>query len=147
VLVIPLLYLLRVVDCIVNWQDVHKVEMSSRQSLLTTLGCYRSVNDHMTAHATVSCHFTAHSSMCHITYIHLCISLTQASAVYKTAKLARKFGVPVWADGGIASTGHIVKALSVGAGVVMMGSMLAGTEEAPGEYFFQEVQLLIHTVP
>merc|ERR1712217_795596 len=62
----------------------------------------------------------------------------QASAVYNVAKLARAYAVPIIADGGISSPGHIVKALCMGAGAAMCGSLLAGTEETPGEYFYAE---------
>merc|ERR1719221_7924 len=62
----------------------------------------------------------------------------QASAVYHVAKLARAHGIPILADGGISSPGHIVKALCLGAGVAMCGSLLAGTEETPGDYFYAD---------
>ena len=59
--------------------------------------------------------------------------MPQLSAIWFTAQRARELGIPIIADGGITFSGDIVKAIVSGASTVMLGSLLAGTEERPGE--------------
>ena len=61
------------------------------------------------------------------------IGVPQITAIMESAEMADKYGVPIIADGGIKYSGDIVKAIAAGGSVVMMGSMLAGCEESPGE--------------
>ncbi|MFY9233987.1 MAG: IMP dehydrogenase [Fimbriimonadaceae bacterium] len=61
------------------------------------------------------------------------IGVPQFTAVQECAEQAQELGIPTIADGGIRSSGDVVKSLAAGASCVMMGNMFAGTEEAPGE--------------
>lgn len=66
------------------------------------------------------------------------VGVPQLSAVYESAKAIKGSGVPVVADGGIRFSGDLVKAIAGGGNTVMIGSLLAGTEEAPGEVILYE---------
>ncbi len=66
------------------------------------------------------------------------VGVPQFSAVLETAAVCKERGVPAIADGGVRTSGDIVKALAAGADCVMIGSLFAGTDEAPGEVFLYQ---------
>lgn len=66
------------------------------------------------------------------------VGVPQLSAVYESAQAVKGTGVPIIADGGIRFSGDVVKAIAGGANTVMIGSLLAGTDEAPGEVILYE---------
>ncbi len=66
------------------------------------------------------------------------VGVPQLSAIMSSVEAAQKAGIPVIADGGIKYSGDLAKAIAAGASVVMVGSLLAGTEESPGEVYLHQ---------
>lgn len=66
------------------------------------------------------------------------VGVPQISAIMECAKVAKKYNIPIIADGGIKQTGDIAKAIAAGADSIMIGSLFAGTDESPGEQILYE---------
>jgi IMP dehydrogenase len=83
-------------------------------------------------HSFIADNAIVHNSIC-TTRVVAGVGVPQVTAVYDAAQALAGQNVPVIADGGVRSSGDIAKAIAAGADAVMLGSMLAGTDEAPGE--------------
>jgi len=66
------------------------------------------------------------------------IRMPQITAIYDCARYARQYGIPIIADGGIQYSGDIAKAIAAGADTIMLGSLLAGVDESPGELIISQ---------
>ena len=83
-------------------------------------------------HSFIADNAIVHNSIC-TTRVVAGVGVPQVTAVHDVAAVASRHGVPVIADGGITSSGDVAKAIAAGADTVMLGSMLAGTDETPGD--------------
>jgi IMP dehydrogenase/GMP reductase len=83
-------------------------------------------------HSFVANNAIVHNSIC-TTRVVAGVGVPQVTAVFDVAEVAIRHGIPVIADGGITSSGDVAKAIASGGDTVMLGSMLAGTDESPGD--------------
>jgi len=111
--------------------DFQVVTPRSRRAIDARLPVYDIEVDCPT-HSFVADNAIVHNSIC-TTRVVAGVGVPQITAVYDIAQVARRYGVPVIADGGVTSSGDLAKAIAAGADSVMLGSMLAGTDEAPGD--------------
>lgn len=88
-------------------------------------------------HSFIADNAIVHNSIC-TTRVIAGVGMPQITAIYECAKVARKYGVPLVGDGGIQYSGDIAKAIAAGADTVMLGSLLAGVDESPGELIISQ---------
>jgi inosine-5'-monophosphate dehydrogenase len=88
-------------------------------------------------HSFIANNAIVHNSIC-TTRIVTGVGVPQITAIFDATEAALEAGIPVIADGGVKQTGDAAKAIAAGASAVMMGSMLAGTDEAPGEVVLRD---------
>jgi inosine-5'-monophosphate dehydrogenase len=88
-------------------------------------------------HSFIANNAIVHNSIC-TTRVVAGVGVPQVTAIYDCAEAAAAEGIPVIADGGMTSSGDIAKAIGAGADTVMLGSLLAGTEESPGEVILSQ---------
>ena len=87
------------------------------------------------SHSFIADNAIVHNSIC-TTRVVAGVGVPQVTAIFEAARAARPAGVPVIGDGGLQYSGDIAKAIACGADTVMLGSLLAGVEESPGEMVF-----------
>ncbi len=88
-------------------------------------------------HSFIADNAIVHNSIC-TTRVIAGVGMPQITAIYECAKVARRYGVPLVGDGGIQYSGDIAKAIAAGADTVMLGSLLAGVDESPGELIISQ---------
>lgn len=88
-------------------------------------------------HSFIADNAIVHNSIC-TTRIIAGVGMPQITAIYECTGVARKYDVPVIGDGGIQYSGDIAKAIAAGADTVMLGSLLAGVDESPGELIISQ---------
>ncbi len=117
-------------------EDYGVVKTLSRRELNLSLPVYDIEVDCPT-HSFIADNAVVHNSIC-TTRVVTGVGVPQITAIFEASAAAMEAGIPVIADGGIKQTGDVPKAIAAGANVVMMGSMLAGTDEAPGETILRD---------
>jgi IMP dehydrogenase/GMP reductase len=88
-------------------------------------------------HSFIAENAIVHNSIC-TTRVIAGVGMPQVTAIYECATVARRYGVPLVGDGGIQYSGDIAKAIAAGADTVMLGSLLAGVDESPGELIISQ---------
>jgi IMP dehydrogenase/GMP reductase len=118
-----------------RWLDEHQVVKQLGQRRLGIAVPVYDIEVDCDTHSFIADNAIVHNSIC-TTRVVAGVGMPQITTIYDCAEAAARHGVTVIADGGVQQSGDIAKAIAAGADAVMIGSMLAGVDESPGEVVF-----------